>query len=81
MRILLDQSTPKGLRQILTGYEVSTADEMGWAAYANGALLNAAEKGGFDILVTSDQNLRFQQEMGGRRVAVVALTTNHWNTI
>ena len=80
-RILLDQSAPKGLRQILAGHEVRTANEMGWAAIANGLLLDAAEKARFDILVTSDQNLRFQQNLAGRRIAVVSLTTNHWLTV
>ena len=80
-RILLDQSAPKGLRQILSGHEVRTANEMGWAAIANGLLLDAAEKDGFDILDTSDQNLGFQQNLAGRRIAVVSLTTNHWLTV
>jgi hypothetical protein len=54
---------------------------MGWAAIANGLLLDAAEKAGFDILVTSDQNLGFQQNLAGRGIAVVSLTTNHWLTV
>ena len=51
---------------------MKTANEMGWSAIANGMLLDAAEEGAFDILVTSDQNLRFQYNLAGRRIAVVA---------
>jgi hypothetical protein len=54
---------------------------MGWNALGNGKLMDAAEAAGFKILVTADQNLRFQQNMAGRKLAVVALGTNHWNTI
>jgi hypothetical protein len=80
-RILLDQSAPLGLRRILTGHEVKTAYEMGWDRMANGHLLDAAEDAGFDIMVSSDQSLWHQQNLAGRRIAVVILTTNHWDTI
>lgn len=80
-RILLDQNAPLGLRQILTGYEVRTACEMGWDTLSNGILLAAAEQGGFDIMVTSDQNIEHQQNLTGRRIALVILTTNHWLTV
>ena len=79
--ILLDQNAPFGLRQLLTGYDVRTAYEMGWDALANGVLLAAAEQAGFDIMVTSDQNIGHQQNLIGRRIALVVLTTNHWLTI
>lgn len=80
-RILLDQSAPLGLRRILTGHEVKTAYEMGWDRMANGRLLDEAEGAGFDIIVSSDQSLWHQQNLTGRRIAVVILTTNHWDTI
>jgi hypothetical protein len=80
-RILLDQSAPLGLRRILTGHEVKTAYEMGWDRMENGRLLDAAEGAGFDVLVSSDQSLWHQQNLTGRRIAVVILTTNHWDTI
>lgn len=54
---------------------------MGWAAYSNGQLLNEAEKAGFDALVTCDQNLVFQQNLTGRNIAVVILSTNIWPII
>jgi hypothetical protein len=81
MRILLDENTPRGVRRILMGYDVRTDPEMGWAAYSNGQLLGEAEKAGFDALVTCDQNLVFQQNITGRNIAVVILSTNIWPII
>lgn len=80
-RLLLDKSVPAGLKQILTGFEVKTAPEMGWAGITNGRLLDLAEQNGFDIMVTSDTNIRFQNRLIGRRMALVVATTNHWDTI
>jgi hypothetical protein len=77
MRILFDQGTPAPLRQALTGHIVSTAYEMGWAQLDNGELLNAAEAS-FDALITPDQNLRYQQELTGRRLAILVLPTTSW---
>ncbi len=64
MRILFDQGTPVLLRQTLTAHKVSTAFEMGWAKLENGDLLRAAE-GQFDVFITTDQNLRYQQNLAG----------------
>jgi predicted nuclease of predicted toxin-antitoxin system len=80
MRILLDENIPRGLRCILQGHDVRTASEMGWAI-ANRQLLDEAEKAGFEALVTSDQNFVFQQNLAGRNIAVVVLSTNRWATI
>jgi predicted nuclease of predicted toxin-antitoxin system len=76
MRILLDENVPRQLRGILTGHDVRTAAQMGWARYANGQLLDEADKAGFDVLVTADQNFAFQQSLAGRNIAVVTLSTN-----
>jgi predicted nuclease of predicted toxin-antitoxin system len=81
MRILLDEDTPRGVRRMLPGHDVRTAREMGWAGYANGRLLNAAESAGFEVLVTADQNFVFQQNLTGRKIAVVVLSTNIWPII
>jgi hypothetical protein len=77
MRILFDQGTPAPLRRSLAGHSVSTAYEMGWATLANGDLLSAAESR-FDLLVTTDQNLRYQQDLSGRRLAILVLPTTSW---
>jgi len=67
--------------RILLGHDVRTASEMGLASIANGQLLDEAEKAGFEALVTSDQNFVFQQNLAGRNIAVVVLSTNTWPTI
>jgi hypothetical protein len=80
MRILFDQGTPVPRRQLLSGHSVSTAYEMGWSELANGDLLDAAEAD-FDALATTDQNLRYQQDLAGRRLAILVLPTTSWPRI
>jgi hypothetical protein len=80
MKILFDHGTPVPLRRTLTGHEVSTAYEMGWAKLGNGDLLAAAEKS-FDAFITTDQNLRYQQNLAGRRLAILVLPTTSWPEI
>ena len=78
MRILFDQGTPAPLRHALAGQTVATAYEMGWADLANGDLLNAAEAQLFDALVTTDKNLRYQQNLTGRKIAIFVLPCASW---
>ena len=80
-RLLPDANLPVGLSAVLTGHEVVTAFEAGWNTLANGDLIAAAETGGFDMPITADQNLRYQQNLAGRKPSLVVLTTNHWPTI
>ncbi len=80
MKILFDHGTPAPLRRSLAGHEISTAYEMGWAQLSNGDLLAAAEKS-FDVFITTDQNLRYQQNLGGRRLAILVLPTTSWPEI
>lgn len=77
MRILFDQGTPAPLRHSLATHRVSTAYEKGWAGLGNGELLAAAETA-FDALVTTDQNLKYQQNLTGRRLAILVLPTTSW---
>ena len=81
MRVLFDQGTPVPLRQFLSGHSVSTAYELGWATLKNGELLRSAEERGFEVLVTTDTNLRYQQNLAARRIAVVVLSTTSWPRI
>jgi len=81
LRILLDENVPVGLKSLLDSHDVRTADEMGWAGITNGQLLDAAEVEGFAIMITADRNIRAQQRLAGRRIALVVMTTNHWDTI
>lgn len=78
MRILFDQATPVPLRLFLKGHMVRTAAQEGWDRLRNGELLNAAEAAGFDLLVTTDRNLRFQQNLTVRSIAVVVLSIQQW---
>jgi hypothetical protein len=78
MLILFDHSTPAPLRYALKGHVVVEAIERGWDRLANGALLDAAEEAGFELLVTADNNMRYQQNLTGRRISVVALGNAQW---
>ena len=80
MRILFDQGTPAPLRHELVGQIVSTAYEMDWAELGNGDLLKEAETS-FDVFITTDQNLRHEQNLKGRRLAVLVLPTTSWPKI
>ena|SRR5215813_13799823 len=80
MKILFDQGTPVPLRARLVGHSVTTASEKGWADLDNGRLLSAAEAE-FDALVTTDQNLRYQQNLTRRRLAILVLPTTSWPKI
>ncbi|MFL6332294.1 MAG: hypothetical protein ACJ754_03030 [Pyrinomonadaceae bacterium] len=75
MRILLDECTPRVLKRRLQGQTVSTVQEMGWAGLKNGNLLAAAD-GRFDLFVTTDKNLRFQQNLSKYGFAVLLLPSN-----
>jgi predicted nuclease of predicted toxin-antitoxin system len=78
MRILFDQSTPVPIRAFLTQHSVSTAFQQGWSTLRNGELLAAAEAASFDVLLTADRNMRYQQNLGGRKIAVVILGRQQW---
>jgi hypothetical protein len=80
MQILFDQGTPVPLKHHLAPHTVATAFEMGWSALSNGDLLAAAE-GKFDLLITTDQNLRYQQNLTGRQLAILVLPTTSWPQI
>jgi hypothetical protein len=81
MRILFDQGMPVGIRDALAAHEVKTAAEQGWSSLSNGHLLKAAEQAGFDVLLTTDTNIQFQQNLTGRRIAIVALSPNRWTLL
>lgn len=81
MRILFDQGTPVPLRESLREHEVATAFERGWSELKNGELLDSAEHEGFTVFVTTDTKLKFQQNLAGRRIAIVALLTTSWPRI
>lgn len=81
MKLLFDQGTPVPLRNYLPNHVIETAYERGWSNLKNGDLLTQAEAEGFDALVTTDQKLRYQQNLSGRRISVVVLLTTNWPRI
>jgi hypothetical protein len=82
MRILLDESVPQKLRLLMEGaHTVVTTWYQGWSGLRNGELLDAAEEAGFDLFITADQELRYQQNLARRKIAIVVLGTNNWSFI
>jgi hypothetical protein len=81
VKILLDVCTPVQVRQALPGHDVRTAVKMGWGQLENGDLLREAEAAGFDLLIICDKNLRHQQNLTGRKLAILELWTNHRPTL
>ena len=73
--------TPLPLRRLVPHHQVQTAYERGWSQLRNGELLDAAEREGFDLLVTTDMNLRYQQNLASRRIGIVVLRTTSWPRI
>ena len=81
MKILLDQGTPAPLRRYLEGHSVTTAYEQDWSELLNGDLLDVAEEAGYDLFITTDQNLRYQQNLSDRQIAIVVLQSTSWPRI
>ena len=80
-RVLFDVNVPRPVSRLLIGHAVEFADQRGWRELTNGDLLAAAERDGFDVMLTADSNLRYQQNLATRRIAIVALSTNAWPVI
>jgi glutamate racemase len=78
MRILFDKNVPYPPRRHLSPNSVQFAEDLGWDLISNGQLLSAAETSGFDLMVTADQNIRYQQNLSTRKIALVVLGSNHW---
>jgi hypothetical protein len=81
VRIFFRSRHPAPLRWALTGHEIATAFERGWGTLQNGELLRAVEAAGFEAIITTDQNLRYQQNLEGRRLAILVLLTTDWRLI
>jgi hypothetical protein len=81
MRVLFDNGTPRGVAAALSDHIVEEARSRGWDSLGNGDLLDAAEAAGFHVFVTTDRNIRYQQNLAGRRIAVVVLGKGRWRLI
>ncbi|HEX8844520.1 MAG TPA: DUF5615 family PIN-like protein [Pyrinomonadaceae bacterium] len=75
MKVLLDECTPRVVKKRLPAHNISTVQEMGWAGVKNGELLTLAEPQ-FDVFITTDQNLRYQQNLSQRKLGFVLLPSN-----
>jgi len=81
MKLLFDQGTPFPLQRHLINHVVETAYEKGWSNISNGELLKLAESEDFEALITTDQNLRYQQNLTGRKISIAVLMTTSWPRI
>jgi len=81
VRILFDHGTPSGIVASLAGHAVTEAIERGWDRISNGELLNVAEAAGFDVLLTTDKRIRYQQNLTGRKIAIVVLRNSTWRVV
>ena len=78
MKILFDHGTPAPLRNHLREHSVDRSAERGWELLENGELMRKAEGEGYEVMVTTDQNLRYQQNLTGSRLAIVVLLPTAW---
>lgn len=78
MLILFDHVTPRGIARFLPGHTITRARQRGWDKLSNGDLLAEAERAGFDVFLTADKNIQYQQNLEGRKIAVVVLSTPQW---
>ena len=80
MKVLLDECVPWPLHSLLAGHTCETPVRRGWGGIRNGELLRLAD-GEFDLFITCDQSIRYQQNLSGRRIAIIELSTNKWRAI
>ncbi len=81
MLILFDHGTPGPLQLFLTGHTVRKTKELGWDTLGNGELLNEAERAAFEVFVTTDKNIRYQQNLADRVIAIVVLGNSRWPVV
>jgi hypothetical protein len=82
MLILFDHGTPRGIARALSGHVVVTAKARGWDRLSNGLLLRAAEEVGVELLLTTDRRIRYQQNLTGRKIAIIVLVgTTKWSRV
>ena len=81
MKILLDQNAPAPLARFLPGHDVTHASTLGWQELTNGDRLAAAEADGFELFISADKNIRYQQNLTERTIALIVLSTNDWPTV
>lgn len=78
MKILFDNGTPKPIAASLVGHEVTFSRQIGWHQLENGELIQQAEAAGYDLLLSTDKNIRYQQNLANRKIAIVVLSNQQW---
>lgn len=78
MKILFDNGTPNPIARSLTGHDIAFARRIGWHELENGELIQRAEEAGYEVLLSTDKNIRYQQNLTGRRIALVILGNQQW---
>jgi predicted nuclease of predicted toxin-antitoxin system len=81
VKVLLDENVPRNLAALLPNHEVTTVTDKGWSGLSNGELLDAAERESLDVFVTGDKTIQYEQNIAGRKLAVLSLSTNNWPII
>lgn len=81
MLILFDHSTPRSLRRFITGHTIHVAEQLGWHRLANGLLIARAEEAGYELLISADQTIQYQQNLAVRKIAILVLMKNDWSLI
>jgi hypothetical protein len=78
MKILFDNGTPNTMARSLIGHEVTFARQIGWAELENGELIQRAEDAGYELLLSTDKNIRYQQNLSGRKISLIVLGNSQW---
>jgi len=81
MKILFDNGTPKPIAACLVGHEVTRTRQIGWHELKNGELLQQAEQAGYALLLTTDKNIQYQQNLAGRKISIVVLGNSQWHVV
>jgi hypothetical protein len=81
VKILFDNGTPRPIERVLEGHQVFHARRIGWHELMNGELLQRAEAEGFEVFVTTDRNIRYQQDLSTRRISIVVLRNAQWPNV
>ena|SRR6266542_3884373 len=81
MRVLFDQGTPTAIAEFLPEHTIRTTRQEGWETLSNGDLLRAAQEAGFDVLLTTDNNIAYQQNLKTQKIAIVVLSRNRWRMV
>lgn len=81
MKVLFDNGTPKPIARTLTGHQITYARQIGWHKLENGALIQHAEEAGYEVLLSTDKNIRYQQNLSGRKIALVVLGNQQWPVV